>query len=130
MKECFKASLPPNLSLPKTNQQLQQFITALFNQPGQNLNNLVEALKAENKDKYGLPEVTNLNFQVIDFDPNLVRGRIRVNFNLIITFSCSAIITNHNNQHSYFTFDYNRHFNELYFVGDEYGDIRSTLDEF
>jgi hypothetical protein len=130
MKERFKASLPANFILPTTDKELQAALTQLFNYQGRSFNNLAEALKAENREKYGLPEISNISFEVIKFEPELIKGRIRVNYNLHITFSCSAIINHQNNQHSYWDFDFNRHFNELYFVGDEYGDIRSTLDEF
>jgi hypothetical protein len=130
MKERFKASLPANFILPTTDQELQSALTQLFNDQGMSFNNLAEALKAENREKYGLPEISNISFEVIKFEPELIKGRIKVNYNLHITFSCSAIITHQNNQHSYWDFDFNKHFNELYFVGDEYGDIRSTLDEF
>jgi hypothetical protein len=130
MKERFKASLPANFILPTTDQELQAALTQLFNDQGRLFNNLAEALKAENREKYGLPEISNISFEVIKFEPELIKGRIKVNYNLHITFSCSAIINHQNNQHSYWDFDFNKHFNELYFVGDEYGDIRSTLDEF
>lgn len=130
MQEKFKINLPDSFKMPADDAQVLATIEVLFAPGNSAYQLLLEALTEENKDKFGSSLFSGLQFEVKRFDPVDLNGRVRVNYKLQITFSCSAIVNDLNNQHSYWNFEIERHSNIAFFEGDEYGDLRSTSNEF
>lgn len=128
MKEAFDISY--NQQLPKTVAELPAFFETLFKPATEAHALLIEALKQEEKAKFGSPEIGALRFEIKRFDAETFKGRFRMQYDLQLTFSCSALINDLNNQHSYWNFELDPQTNILRFEGEEYGDIRSTADEF
>jgi hypothetical protein len=91
MKERFKASLPANFTLPTTDHELQAALTQLFNDQGRLFNDLTEALKAENREKYGLPEISNVELEVITTTSILIG--ISISTNILMNFISLAMST-------------------------------------
>ena len=130
MQEVFNISLPDDLLIPQDNDQLQKAMELIF-QPGtEAYKSLIAALTEENKDKFGSSKFDALQFEVKRFDPATLKGRLRIQYKLQLTFSCSGIVNDLNNQHSYWNFETDQQSGRMYFRGDEYGDLRSTTDEF
>ena len=130
MQEFFNIILPDDLVIPQDNNQLQKAMEVIF-QPGtEPYKSLIAALTEENKDKFGSSKFDALQFEVKRFDPATLKGRLRIQYKLELTFSCSGIVNDLNNQHSYWNFETDLLSGRIYFRGDEYGDLRSTTDEF
>ncbi|RYU89362.1 hypothetical protein EWM62_13615 [Mucilaginibacter terrigena] len=130
MQEKFDLALPGDFTIPRDNSRVQKNMNAIFSQGGEPYMTLVAALTEENKEKFGSPKFTGLHFEVKQFNPSLLSGRLRIKYNMELTFSCSGIINYLNNQHSYWNFKIDKALAVVRFVGDEYGDLRSTADEF
>ncbi|WP_374948478.1 hypothetical protein [Mucilaginibacter sp.] len=129
MQEKFTAYLPPAFIMPGDNEQLLAAIDALFAIGTQTFAEIVEALKQEEKEKFGSPEITNLRFEVKRYNPVTLAGRLRINYDLQLTFSCSALVNDLNNQHSYWDFFIDPETRQIHFEGEPYGDLRSTAGE-
>lgn len=130
MQEKFDIALPGNFVLPQDNDSLQLAVESLFTPGSQPYNLLLEALTEENRDKFGSSKFDALTFEVKRFDPVMLKGRIRVNYKLQLTFSCSAIVKDLDHQHSYWNFEIDPALNTAHFEGEAYGDLRSTANEF
>jgi hypothetical protein len=130
MQEVFNIPLPDDLVIPQDNDQLIQAIDVIFQPGGEPYKNLIAALTEENKEKFGSSKFDALQFEVKRFDPATLKGRLRILYKLELTFSCSGIINDLKNQHSYWNFEIDKRLGHIHFKGDEYGDLRSTADEF
>jgi hypothetical protein len=130
MQEAFNISLPDDLMIPQNNDQLQKAMEVIFQPGSEPYENLIAALTEENKDKFGSSKFDKLQFEVKQFAPATLNGRLRIQYKLELTFSCSGIINDLNNQHSYWNFETDQLSGRMHFQGDEYGDLRSTADEF
>ncbi|MBD1393532.1 hypothetical protein [Mucilaginibacter glaciei] len=130
MKESFSTAFPDNFCIPLVSEDIIPLAGVLFSPGTEAFYLLVEALKQEEKEKFGSPEITNLRFELKRFDPVKLNGRVRLLYDLQLTFSCSALVNGLNNQHSYWNFEIDEPSKTIYFEGEEYGDIRSTVDEF
>ncbi|MCO5936734.1 hypothetical protein NAF17_14415 [Mucilaginibacter sp. RB4R14] len=130
MQEKFDIALPGDLAISLDNDALRSTIEMLFKPGIQPYNLLLEALTEENRDKYGSSKFDAIAFEVKRFDPITFKGRIRVNYKLQLTFSCSAIVNDLHNQHSYWNFEIDPILKTAHFEGEEYGDLRSTSNEF
>ncbi|MET3977913.1 hypothetical protein ABIB62_000480 [Mucilaginibacter sp. UYP25] len=130
MQERFDIILTEGFNIPRDNDALQATIDNLFKPGMQPYNLLLEALTEENRDKFGSSKFDALTFEVKRFDAVTLNGRIRVNYRLQLTFSCSAIVNDLNNQHSYWNLEIDPTLNTAHFEGEEYGDLRSTANEF
>jgi hypothetical protein len=130
VQESFETTFPAGFTIPTNNWELENALQDLF-QPGSDPHeSLITALKLEIRDKYGSPEISDLQFEIKRFDPSTLRGRFRVNYGLQLTFSCSDIANNFNGQHSYWNFEMNKQARLIHFEGEEYGSLRSTANEF
>lgn len=130
MQEQFDITLPPQFVYPKDSAELQLAMQTLFEPGTHPYHLLLEALTEENKDKFGSSKFEGLKFEVRNFDAAVLKGRLRINYGLQLTFSCSGIVNNLNNQHSYWNFEIDKASITAHFTGDEYGELRSTADEF
>lgn len=130
MRESFSVPLSTEHHLPTYDSDLIDFLTTLFSSEGSANSLLFEALKQEEKEKFGSPEIENLRFELKRFDPMTFKGRLRLRYNLQLTFSCSGLVNQLVDQHSYWNFELDRSSALIHFIGDEYGDLRSTADEF
>ncbi|MFD0766468.1 hypothetical protein ACFQZI_16525 [Mucilaginibacter lutimaris] len=130
MQEEFNTPLPAGFKVPDSAESIKHTVETLFTRGTEAYAMLIKALTEENKDKYGSSEFEDLTFEIKRFDAATLKGRMRINYKLQLTFSCSAIVNNLNNQHSYWNFELNPSFNAAYFTGEDYGDLRSTADEF
>jgi hypothetical protein len=130
MQEAFDISLPDDLVIPQNNDHLQKAMEVIFQPGSQPYKNLIAALTEENKDKFGSSKFDKLQFEVKRFDSATLKGRLRIQYKLELTFSCSGIVNDLNNQHSYWNFETDRLSGRMHFQGDEYGDLRSTAGEF
>ncbi|GGH09718.1 hypothetical protein [Mucilaginibacter phyllosphaerae] len=130
MQEKFDVALPDGCLLPQNDRQLLAVIQTVFMPGSQPYTLLINALTEENKDKFGSSEFEGLQFEIKRFDPQVLTGRLRITYQLRLTFSCSAIVNNLNNQHAYWDFTINAFTNTAHFTGEAYGDLRSTADEF
>jgi hypothetical protein len=130
MQEVFNIPLPDDLVTQQNNDQLQKAMEVIFHPGSEAYKSLIAALTEENKDKFGSSKFDNFQFEVKRFDPATQNGRLRIQYQLELTFSCSGIVNDLNNQHSYWNFETDRQSGRMHFEGDEYGDLRSTTDEF
>ena len=130
MQEVFNIILPDGLVIPRDNDHLQGAMEVIFQPGSEPYKSLIAALTEENKDKFGSSKFDTLQFEVKRFDPATLKGRLRIQYKLQLTFSCSGIVNDLNNQHSYWNFETDPLSGSMYFQGDEYGDLRSTTDEF
>lgn len=130
MQETFYITLPDKFSTPANNKELLIFLIETFKPESKPYNTLIAALTEENKDKFGSSKFDAISFEIKNFDTNLLKGRLRIQYSLELTFSCSAIINDLKNQHTYFNFELHPHLASIHFEGDEYGHLRSTADEF
>lgn len=130
MQEVFSIILPDDLLIPQDNNQLQKAMEVIFQSGTEPYKSLIAALTEENKDKFGSSKFDALQFEVKRFDPATLKGRLRIQYKLQLTFSCSGIVNDLNNQHSYWNFETDLQSGRINFQGDEYGDLRSTTDEF
>jgi hypothetical protein len=129
MQETFDIILPEKFGPPKDFFQVQLMMEALFG-PGTSQDKLLYALTEENRDKFGSPKFYDFTFEVKRYDHQSLNGRVRIQYKLQLTFSCSGIVNHLTNQHSYWNFNINPVTYKVHFVGDEYGDLRSTANEF
>jgi hypothetical protein len=130
MQETFEVSLPENFVAPKDQSQLHLWIKNLFRSDGVPYHKLLSALTEENKDKFGSSHFYDFTFETKRFEPDTLNGRLRIQYKLRLTFSCSGIVNELANQHSYWNFKLDPDAYTVYFIGDEYGDLRSTENEF
>jgi hypothetical protein len=130
MQEVFSIPLSDDLVTQQNNDQLQKAMEVIFHPGSEAYKSLIAALTEENKDKFGSSKFAALQFEVKRFDPATLKGRLRIQYKLELTFSCSGIVNDLNNQHSYWNFETDQQSSRMHFEGDEYGDLRSTADEF
>jgi hypothetical protein len=129
MQESFETIFPDGFSIPQSNEALETTLLDLFQPDSLAYQLLITALKLEIRDKFGSPEISNLQFEIKRFDAVSLKGRMRINYALQLIFSCSDITNNFQGQHTYWNFEINRQTSHIYFEGEEYGDLRSTADE-
>ena len=130
MQESFEITLPSGFTNPTINAELEQTLEELFQPDSDAHTLLITALKLEIRDMFGSPQITNLQFEIKRFDPDTLKGRFRIDYALQLIFSCSDITNNLNGQHSYWNFEIDKQTNLILLKGEEYGDLRSTNDEF
>ena len=130
MQESFEAILPAGFIIPEGNEAVEAALLDLFQPDSLAHRQLITALKLEIRDKFGSPEISNLQFEIKQFDTGSLKGRMRINYALQLIFSCSDITNNFHGQHTYWNFEIKRQTSRIYFEGDQYGDLRSTADEF
>lgn len=130
MQESFETAFPAGFTIPGNNAELEQALQGVFQPGSDTYESLITALKLEIRDKYGSPEISDLKLEIKRFDPAALKGRFRINYALQLIFSCSDITNNFNGQHSYWNFEMDNQTHLIHFQGEEYGNLRSTADEF
>ena len=129
MQEQFDVSLPPGFTVPQNKESLTTGLGQLFNRQEAALPALVSALQYENKPKFGPSAISNLRFEVVAYHPAASNGRLRVLYDMQLTFGCEDVTKTHTDQHSYYNFKFNPGQPLLHFEGDA-SDALSTADEF
>lgn len=110
MQELFNVALPAGFRKPDTQEEILHTLEALLGPPSRANLSLTAALQYENKPRFGPSAITNLRFKLIDFDLQKLSGRLKVNYDMQLTFGCEDLVKDHVNQHSYYNFviDVNR----------------------
>ncbi|MBL4678609.1 MAG: hypothetical protein JKY70_20800 [Mucilaginibacter sp.] len=129
MQQSFKTDLPVSVRAPEDPEDIQRFIDTLFEPDNRAYPALVSALQYENKPKFGPSTVSNIRFVVERFDEISLKGRLRISYDMQLTFGCEDFTKDHHNQHSYYNFNINIPDNSLDFSTDIVEE-RSTADEF
>ena len=130
MQEYFSFLLPGDLAVPQNNDELGLALKLWFQPGNKPYELLITALTLEIRDLFGSPVISSVQFEVKRYDPISLAGRVRINYHLQLTFSCSGIINEQPARHSYWNFNFDKTIGIAYFKGEEYGDLRSTHDEF
>jgi hypothetical protein len=129
MQQKFEVSLPAGFAIPVNTEQLKTDLGLLFDSQESALTNLGSALQYENKPKFGPSTISNLRFDVVRYDPLNLKGRLRVVYDMQLTFGCEDVIKTHHDQHSYYNFNFTPAQSLLIFESDA-PDPPSTADEF
>jgi hypothetical protein len=129
MQQQFDVSLPPSFATPETAEQLTTALKSLFGTPETTLASLISALQYENKPKFGPSAINNLRFNVVRYDAGSLKGRLRLLYDMQLTFGCEDVIKDHLNQHSYYNFWFTPGQGLLHFESDAQ-DLPSTANEF
>lgn len=104
MQQSFNIALPVGFSKPDSPDDILCFIEALFNPDSRAYPSLTSALQYENKPKFGPSTITNLALKLVAFDLQTLKGRVRINYDMQLTFGCEDLVKDHVNQHSYYNF--------------------------
>lgn len=129
MQQKFNVSLPASFIIPQNSEQLKTALDHVFNPQGAALPALGSALQYENKPKFGPSTISNLRFEVVAYQPDNLKGRLRIWYDMQLTFGCEDAVKTHHNQHSYYDFNFNPAQLLLMFESDA-PDPPSTADEF
>ncbi|MBB5397374.1 hypothetical protein [Mucilaginibacter sp. AK015] len=118
MHEQFTIDLSGRFSLPETEGDLMEMLGYLFAPAQSALTDFISALQYENKTKFGPSQISNLRFYPVMYEPATVTGRIRVVYDMQLTFGCEDAVKDHLNQHSYYNFKFNPSKSCLHFESD------------
>lgn len=129
MQQKFDVSLPASFAIPENKDLLKTILEQLFNLQGNALSAITAALQYENKPKFGASTISNLRFEVVRYDSLSQNGRLRVLYDMQLTFGCEDVIKTHHDQHSYYDFNFNPAMSLLQFESDT-PEMPSTVDEF
>jgi hypothetical protein len=129
MQEKFDVLLPTGFVIPENKVAATRIIEHLFDSQGLALSDLISALQYENKPKFGPSAISNIRLEVAAYDASGLNGRLRVLYDMQLTFGCEDAVKNHLDQHSYYNFKFVPMQALLHFESDAI-EIRSTSDEF
>lgn len=129
MQQSFNIDLPAGFSTPENPGDVLCFIETLFNPDGRAYPALETALQYENKPKFGPSAISNVGFEIERFDLKTQKGRLRISYDMQLTFGCEDYTKDHRNQHSYYNFVIDISGKTIGFSTDVVED-RSTADEF
>ncbi|QXV66199.1 hypothetical protein INP83_03660 [Mucilaginibacter sp. 21P] len=129
MNQSFNIDLPEGFVKPESLDDMGKFIERLFCDNSKAYAFLQSALQYENKSKFGPSSISNTTFSIEHFDEHTLKGRMRVNYDMQLTFGCEDFTKDHRNQHSYYEFGIDLQKNTIHFDGDVIEE-RSTADEF
>ncbi|OJW17430.1 hypothetical protein [Mucilaginibacter sp. 44-25] len=129
MQQSFNTSLPVGFSKLDSPEDILCFIEALFNPDSHAYPLLVSALQYENKPKFGPSTISNLRLSLISFDLQTLSGRLRIGYDMQLTFGCEDLVKDHVNQHSYYNFVIDIAHKNISFASDIL-ETPSTADEF
>ena len=129
MQQKFNVSLPASFIIPENKEQLKTALDHLFNPQEAALPALGSALLYENKPKFGPSAISNFRFDVVRYNSINLKGRLRVVYDMQLTFGCEDAVKTHHDQHSYYDFNFNPAQLLLMFESDA-PDPPSTADEF
>ncbi|RFZ92570.1 hypothetical protein D0C36_14210 [Mucilaginibacter conchicola] len=129
MQQSFNIDLPLGFNTPEHPDDILCFIEALFNPDSRAYPALESALQYENKPKFGPSAISHVQFVVERFDVASLKGRLRISYDMQLTFGCEDFTKDHRNQHSYYNFNIDISANHIRFSTDIIEE-RSTADEF
>ena len=129
MQEQFDVSLPPAFAIPENEANLKTSLEHIFAPQEPALSSLESAIQYENKPKFGPSAISNLRLDVVHYDAVILKGRLRVTYDMQLTFGCEDLTKDHPNQHSYYNFTFNLAQAQIYFESDA-PEAASTADEF
>nr|WP_067056469.1 hypothetical protein [Mucilaginibacter sp. L294] len=125
----FDVPLPTGVAFPENKEQLTLSLALLLDAGGAAETALASALQYENKPKFGPSAISNLRFEVAHYDLVSLRGRIRVLYDMQLTFGCEDVIKDHLNQHSYYNLQFNPGGGLFHFESDT-PEMPTTAEEF
>ncbi|MES2061808.1 MAG: hypothetical protein V4456_07810 [Bacteroidota bacterium] len=125
----FDALLTPSFAIPENKEQLTLSLDLLLSPGSAAAPGLTSALQYENKPKFGPSAITNLRFDVVQYDPVSLKGRLRLIYDMQLTFDCEDVIKDHLNQHSYYNFRFVPAESLLHFESDT-PEMPTTANEF
>jgi hypothetical protein len=129
MQQQFNVDLPSLFTIPENKESLARVLEILFDPEETPLSALISAIQYENKPKFGPSAISNLRYDVVQYDSITLRGRIRVGYDMQLTFGCEDAIKDHLNQHSYYNFRFIAG-QSLLHVESDAPEAASTFDEF
>jgi len=129
MQEQFDIDFPAPFNIPENKDSLTKVLEIIFDPGERDFSVFTSAIQYENKPKFGPSAISNLRFDVVRYDLVTLRGRIRVWYDIQLTFGCEDTIKDHPNQHSYYNFTFNLAQAQICFESDA-PETSSTADEF
>ncbi|MES2267701.1 MAG: hypothetical protein V4520_13135 [Bacteroidota bacterium] len=129
MQQQFDIDLPAAFAASKNDEAVMRFMERLFAPQGTAFATLVSALQYENKPKFGPATISNLRFEIVRYDLVSLKGRVRVLYDMQLTFGCEDMTKDHLNQHSYYNFNFILQPAQMHFASDA-PEPASTADEF
>ncbi|MBD1385305.1 hypothetical protein IDJ75_08445 [Mucilaginibacter rigui] len=129
MQEQFDVSLPAAFAIPENEADLKTSLENIFAPQEPAFSSLASAIQYENKPKFGPSAISNIRFGVVHYDMAILKGRLRVTYDMQLTFGCEDVIKDHLNQHSYYNFLFIPGQALLHFEGDV-TELPSTAGEF
>lgn len=127
--QAFDISLPAGFTIPVNNEQVIAGLDLFLSPDGIARQDMLSAVRYENKPKFGPSAISNLRFDVLHYDPVSLKGRLRLWYDMQLTFGCEDAIKDHLNQHSYYHFGFILEGTLLHFESDA-PEPASTADEF
>ena len=116
------ATLTNNIAMAK-------LLSELFHPGSKNYDLLAYEIQREFK-AGGSPQVTNMDFDRVNFDTNSGQGKFRVVLDINFTFGCEDVKIEKEGQTSEWTFNLDRNAQKLTFHASPFSESRSTADEF
>lgn len=129
MQQQFDVSLPAGFVIPTSIEQLRVALELLLGFDGISKHDMLSAIQYENKPKFGPSDISNLRFDVVQYDPVNFNGSLRLLYDMQLTFGCEDAIKDHLNQHSYYNFRFILEGTLLHFESDA-PEPASTANEF
>ncbi|MFD0795258.1 hypothetical protein ACFQZX_16675 [Mucilaginibacter litoreus] len=129
MKQTFEIALPKGFTTPDNADEIANLIITLFTPDSIAYPAILSALQYENKPWFGPSLISNLQVDVIKFDTNGLTGRIKLLYDIQVTFGCEDYTKDHVGQHSYYNFKIEPSKELIYFDGEDIEQL-STADEF
>ena len=129
MQQRFDIDIPGPFTIPENKESLTKVLEILFDQEESAFPVLMSAIQYENKPKFGPSAISNLRFDVVLYDLVALRGRMRIWYDMQLTFGCEDAIKDHLNQHSYYNFNFIQN-KALLHIESDTPEALSTADEF
>lgn len=125
----FDVDLPGSFTAPENKESLAKLLNRLFDLQEAGAASLASAIQYENKPKFGPSAISNLHFDIVSYAPGTLNGRLRVTYDMQLTFGCEDLIKDHTGQHSYYNFRFDQTRALLHFKSDA-PEEPSTANEF
>lgn len=129
MQEQFDVLLPVAFAIPENEAHLKTSLEHIFEPQGAAFISMASAIQYENKPKFGPSAISNLRFDAVRYDPVNLTGRLRLLYDMQLTFGCEDVIKDHHDQHSYYNFKFIPEHSLLHIESDAL-EAPSTADEF
>jgi hypothetical protein len=127
--EKFDVMLPEASIIPDTREQLVTLLEQQLQPSSPAFSNMASAIQYENKPKFGPSAISNVHFEVVSYNNSTLTGRLRIRYDMQLTFGCEDLIKDHINQHSYYNLSFRPNERVLRFESDDQ-EAPSTANEF